>query len=153
MKKNIINTDFGTLAVTTKNGYIRRIAIVDDASDKIFDVNIAKDIKKYFKGETCNFTSKFKLRGTFFEKSVWRELLKIPYGETRTYSEIAEAIGKPSAFRAVANACGSNKIPFVIPCHRVVGKNNLGGFYWGLDRKLWLMELEGIIPEDFIVKN
>ena len=145
MEKNIINTGIGSLKVITKNNYILRISIVDDAEEKIINKKVAKDIKNYFTGKTTEFVSKYKLNGTLFEMKVWKELLKIPYGETRSYTDIAIAIGKPTAYRAVANACGSNKIPFIIPCHRVVGKNNIGGFYWGLDKKLWMMELEKII--------
>jgi AraC family transcriptional regulator of adaptative response/methylated-DNA-[protein]-cysteine methyltransferase len=83
------------------------------------------------------------VRGTAFQCRVWEELLRIPYGTTRTYGEIARAVGQPGAARAVGTACGSNPVPLIIPCHRVVrGSGQLGGYGLGLPRKLALLELE-----------
>ena len=83
------------------------------------------------------------VRGTAFQQQVWRELVCIPRGETRTYREVAEAVGKPLAARAVGNACGSNPVAIVVPCHRVVASDGgLGGFGWGLDRKRLLLDNE-----------
>jgi AraC family transcriptional regulator of adaptative response/methylated-DNA-[protein]-cysteine methyltransferase len=76
------------------------------------------------------------VRGTEFQERVWRELRAIPYGSTRSYSEVARAIGHPSAVRAVAHACGLNHVALVIPCHRVVREDgSLGGYKWGIERK------------------
>ena len=73
-----------------------------------------------------------KLKGTKFQIKVWKEIAKIPYGETRTYKKIAIAIGKPNAYRAVANACGKNPLPIIRPCHRVICSNgNIGGYSFG----------------------
>ena len=83
--------------------------------------------------------------GTDFQKSVWRELKKIPRGQTRTYGEIASTIGKPKAARAVGAACGANPLPIFIPCHRVVAKNGLGGFGGGLPWKVLLLKMEGVL--------
>jgi O-6-methylguanine DNA methyltransferase len=83
--------------------------------------------------------------GTDFQKSVWRALKKIPRGQTRTYSEIAAAIGNPKAVRAVGSACGANPLPVFIPCHRVVAKNGLGGFGSGLPWKVLLLKMEGAL--------
>ncbi|MBC8206619.1 MAG: methylated-DNA--[protein]-cysteine S-methyltransferase [Kiritimatiellales bacterium] len=80
--------------------------------------------------------------GTDFQKAVWNELQKIPRGQTRTYGEIAAAIGRPSAVRAVGSACGANPLPLFIPCHRVTAKNGLGGFGSGLPWKKLLLERE-----------
>jgi AraC family transcriptional regulator, regulatory protein of adaptative response / methylated-DNA-[protein]-cysteine methyltransferase len=83
------------------------------------------------------------LRGTAFQLQVWRELTRIPAGETRSYREVAESVGKPHAARAVGNACGSNPTAIVVPCHRVVASDGgLGGFGWGLDRKRLLLANE-----------
>ncbi len=80
---------------------------------------------------------------TAFQLRVWRELQNIPYGTTLSYNEVAERIGNPKAYRAVANACASNRVPLVIPCHRVVRKNgDLGGYRWGVDRKKKLLAME-----------
>lgn len=84
------------------------------------------------------------IRGTAFQKQVWQALQKIPYGETRTYQEIAREIGQPKAVRAVANACGANPTALIIPCHRVVRSDGgLGGYEWGVERKQKLQENEG----------
>jgi AraC family transcriptional regulator of adaptative response/methylated-DNA-[protein]-cysteine methyltransferase len=83
------------------------------------------------------------LRGTAFQLQVWRELARIPRGQTRTYREVAVSVGKPRAARAVGNACGSNPTAIVVPCHRVVASDGgLGGFGWGLDRKRLLLDNE-----------
>jgi AraC family transcriptional regulator of adaptative response/methylated-DNA-[protein]-cysteine methyltransferase len=83
------------------------------------------------------------IRATAFERMVWDELQRIPYGQTRTYSEIAETLGQPRATRAVANACGKNPTALVIPCHRVVRKDgSLGGYRWGVERKKAILAKE-----------
>jgi len=83
--------------------------------------------------------------GTEFQKSVWRSMQKISLGKTKSYGEIAVAIGKPKAVRAVGGACGANPIPVLVPCHRVLAANNkLGGFGGGLDWKRSLLKREGI---------
>jgi len=81
--------------------------------------------------------------GTDFQRAVWREMKKIPRGRTRTYGEIAAAIGCPKAVRAVGTACGANPLPVFIPCHRVVAKNSIGGFGSGLPWKKLLLKEEG----------
>jgi O-6-methylguanine DNA methyltransferase len=83
--------------------------------------------------------------GTKFQMAVWNELKKIPRGQTKTYGEIAAAIGRPNAARAVGSACGANPLPLFIPCHRVVAKNGLGGFGSGLPWKKLLLNMEGIL--------
>ncbi|BAZ42410.1 methylated-DNA--protein-cysteine methyltransferase [Calothrix sp. NIES-4101] len=83
------------------------------------------------------------IRGTAFQMQVWQALQKIPYGETRTYAEIAQEIGKPKAVRAVGSACGANPVALVVPCHRVLRSDGkLGGYEWGLTRKKKLLEIE-----------
>ena len=83
--------------------------------------------------------------GTAFQQSVWRELRRIPLGQTRSYGEIAKRIGKPKAVRAVGGACGANPIPVLVPCHRVLAANKkIGGFSGGLDRKRALLAREGV---------
>lgn len=83
------------------------------------------------------------IRGTTFQRQVWQSLLHIPVGEVLSYSQLAERIGKPKAFRAAASACGANRIGVLIPCHRVLrGDGGLGGYRWGLDRKAALLKSE-----------
>ena len=107
---------------------------------------LKRELTEYFQGERKVFDIKLDFRGTEFQESSWKALLKIPYGETRSYKEQAIAIKKPAAIRAVANANNRNKISIVIPCHRVIGKNGsmtgYGGEVW---RKEFLLKLEGAI--------
>ena len=84
------------------------------------------------------------IRATAFQRRVWSALQRIPFGETRSYSEVAKAIGKPTAARAVARACATNPVAVAIPCHRVVRESGeMGGYRWGIDRKETLLEMEG----------
>lgn len=104
--------------------------------------NAAKKLSEYFKGKNTQLSIKIEMTGTAFDQKVLHAMQKIPYGKTMSYSALAKTIGKPTAFRAVANACGRNILPIVIPCHRVVGKNTLGGYNGGIERKTYLLELE-----------
>lgn len=89
-------------------------------------------------------TQKLDLRGTALQQEVWQEIQKIPRGETRSYSELAVALGRPRAVRAVAAACGANRVALLVPCHRVIGaRGALTGYRWGLERKRQLLEAEG----------
>ena len=102
----------------------------------------AKDeIEEYFQGKRKTFDLPLDAKGTEFQKRVWKELLDIRYGETLSYGEIGDRIGT-KAYRAIGNACGKNPIPILIPCHRVVGKDNIGGFSLGLDLKRKLLDIE-----------
>ncbi|MFJ2768899.1 methylated-DNA--[protein]-cysteine S-methyltransferase [Streptomyces sp. NPDC087300] len=98
----------------------------------------------YFAGELTEFDLPLRLAGTPFQQSVWQELRRIPYGETRSYGQLAEALGKPNASRAVGLANGKNPIGVIVPCHRVVGADgSLTGYGGGLDRKRQLLAFEG----------
>ena len=100
-------------------------------------------LSEYFAGRRTKFDLKLAPKGTAFQQAVWKELLKIPYGQTRSYKELAIAIGKPKAARAVGMALNKNPIPLIIPCHRVIGSNgSLTGFALGLETKKWLLRLE-----------
>lgn len=115
-------------------------------NDSIIDIKL----EKYFKGSLKEFDIDVLFEsGTDFQVSVWKELLKIPYGETRNYQEIAVSIGRPKALRAVGQACKKNPIGIVVPCHRVIGKDNkLTGYsgknYIHLKKKLLDMEKAGL---------
>ena len=87
------------------------------------------------------------MRATAFQRRVWEALRRIPYGQTRSYAQVARAIGRPRATRAVARACATNPAALVIPCHRVVGADGgLGGYRWGIERKQALLEREQAVP-------
>lgn len=105
-----------------------------------------RQLRAYFAGELREFRLLLDLQGTDFQKRVWRQLVTIPYGETRSYSQIAAAIGSPKAVRAVGAANGANPIPIVVPCHRVIGAGgSLVGYGGGLPLKKRLLELEGAL--------
>ncbi|HSC25292.1 MAG TPA: methylated-DNA--[protein]-cysteine S-methyltransferase [Candidatus Babeliales bacterium] len=105
--------------------------------------SITTELTLYFDGSLKKFKTPLQLLGSPFQKSVWKALQSIPYGHTRSYTEQAKIIEKESAYRAVANANGANKISIVIPCHRVINSNgNLGGYGGGLARKKWLLDFE-----------
>lgn len=105
--------------------------------------SIESELKQYFVGALRQFKTPLFLLGSPFQLHVWEELQKIPYGETRSYSDLAVALDKPSAFRAVATANGANQIAIVIPCHRVINlSGELGGYGGGLVRKKWLIHHE-----------
>ena len=102
-----------------------------------------KQLIEYFSGNRREFDIPLKLEGTDFQKKVWQELSKIPFGETISYQQLAEKMGSKNKARAVGNANGKNPIPIIIPCHRVIEKNGkLGGFGGGLLIKQFLLELE-----------
>ncbi|MGB1563924.1 MAG: bifunctional DNA-binding transcriptional regulator/O6-methylguanine-DNA methyltransferase Ada [Sinimarinibacterium flocculans] len=100
-------------------------------------------LSRHLSGRQIALDLPLDLRGTAFQMKVWNYLLKIPYGELRSYSEVAQAIGAPRAVRAVASACAANRVGLVVPCHRVIrGDGGLGGYRWGLERKRSLIDLE-----------
>jgi len=104
------------------------------------------EIEEYFTGNRRQFTFPLDLRGTDFQLACWRALLAIPYGETRSYADIARAVGKPNAFRAVGMANNRNPVAIVVPCHRVIASDGtLCGYGGGLDAKRRLLELEGAL--------
>jgi len=103
----------------------------------------AEELKEYFSGKRRYFDVPIKLNGTDFHRSVWEALIKIPYGETRTYKQVAESIGRPKASRAVGQANNRNPIWIIIPCHRVIGASGkLTGYDGGVEMKEKLLELE-----------
>ena len=100
-------------------------------------------ILKYLDGQQPHLDLPLDVQASAFRWRVWQELQAIPYGSTRSYSEIAQAIGQPKAVRAVANACANNPVSLVTPCHRVVrGDGGLGGYRWGIERKRQLLAQE-----------
>lgn len=111
-------------------------------NDDAFD-DVREQLNAYFAKELRIFKLPLAPRGTPFQLDVWRALRDIPYGETRSYAQIARTIGKPDAIRAVGAANGANPLPIVVPCHRVIGSNgSLTGFGGGLEAKRFLLDLE-----------
>lgn len=152
---DIIKTDFGLIRVVIKNEKLVRVDIEqsfsmsDETPDMVFDPEITEpftnQMKSYISGKLENFDIPVLFSGTPFQNSVWKELVKIPFGQTRSYQEIAISLKNPHACRAVGSACGKNPVPIVVPCHRVITKSGtLGGFSCGLHVKKALMAIEGI---------
>jgi AraC family transcriptional regulator of adaptative response/methylated-DNA-[protein]-cysteine methyltransferase len=101
-------------------------------------------ILEYLDGREPHLAIPLDIRATAFQRRVWQELQRIPYGETRSYADVARRIGSPTATRAVARACATNPAALIIPCHRVVREDGeRGGYRWGIDRKKALLEREG----------
>jgi methylated-DNA-[protein]-cysteine S-methyltransferase len=116
--------------------------------------NVFKQLKEYFKRKRREFELPLDIIGTDFQKRVWNELLKIPYGKTITYNQLALNLGDKKVIRAAAAANGANPLPIVIPCHRVIGSDgNLMGYGGGLDVKQQLLELEGSWTLDMFSKE
>ncbi|EAQ55887.1 methylated-DNA--[protein]-cysteine S-methyltransferase [Vibrio sp. MED222] len=115
---------------------------VQDDSFPIFALAI-KQLNRYFAGETIQFSVPIAAKGTPFQLSVWQALTTIPYGETWSYAQLADAIGNPKAVRAVGLANGKNPVSVIVPCHRVIGKNGkLTGYAGGVERKQRLLVIE-----------
>uniref|UniRef100_A0A6G6ABU8 methylated-DNA--[protein]-cysteine S-methyltransferase n=1 Tax=Borely moumouvirus TaxID=2712067 RepID=A0A6G6ABU8_9VIRU len=143
--KEYLKTPLGIIKIKTFNKKLVEIKFLESKNkytNPYKPSKYYKYIKKFFSGKYVNNLDNLPMNGTEFQKKVWEEILLIPYGETRTYTDIAIAVGKPTAIRAVANACGRNNMAILIPCHRVIGKKNIGGYKWGLEKKIWLIELE-----------
>lgn len=142
-------TKIGDLTVFEDDGAVCEIIFFDKnlVKGKICETELIKktfvEIEEYLDGERKIFDIPINPQGTDFQKKVWKELKKIPYGKTATYGEIAEKIGNPKAQRAVGLANNRNPLPIIIPCHRVIGKNgSLTGYALGLDVKKILLDLE-----------
>ncbi len=104
---------------------------------------VIAELDAYFAGDLKEFTVPLDLRGTEFQRRIWKLLLNIPYGETRSYGQVASALGRPKASRAVGQAVGTNPVSIIVPCHRVIGVNGgLVGYGGGLHRKQALLKLE-----------
>ena len=149
-EKKIYNSPVGRLLVELENGFLVRLDFADgsqaegkNGNESALLAKVAMQLDEYFRGARKNFDLPLNPAGTEFQRKVWDALLAIPYGETRTYREIAEAAGCPRGFRAVGMANNKNPIAIIIPCHRVIGSNGkLVGYASGLGRKEALLALE-----------
>ena len=147
MEKSYYKSPIGILEIICENGELVSLKLVDYCEKSNFETDFIKDIKnqldEYFSEKRKVFDIKINPTGTDFQKLVWSELQNIPYGKIKSYSEIAAAAGNKNAQRAVGNACNKNPIMIIIPCHRVVSKNNsLGGFAYGSEIKQKLLNIE-----------
>ena len=153
----LITAPFGQVAVSVINGQLLiKLLAIDNSLDLTIGVDKAsadsliklacQQILRYLHQPASSFDLPLDQKGTAFQQQVWQAIAAIPCGQTRTYTELANQVGSGS--RAVANACGANHLPLVIPCHRVVAKKGLGGFMQGKQHSLmikkWLLQHEGI---------
>ena len=141
----LVASDKGLAAILWQNERPNRVRLspLSEEPDNPILLETERQLGEYFAGKLKAFTVPLDFKGTEFQKSVWRALLTIPFGETRSYAEIARQIGRPAAFRAVGAANGRNPISIIAPCHRVVGSNGeLTGYAGGLAAKERLLGLE-----------
>ena len=152
METVYINTPLGIAAITGDVNGISQIAVSDEgavtAQIPIFLQEAVQQLQDYFDSKRTDFTFKLNPKGTDFQQKVWKALLDIPFGKTRTYLEQSKFLGDPKAIRAVASANGKNPLWIVVPCHRVIGTDgSLTGYAGGLWRKQWLLEHENPSPQ------
>lgn len=149
MNRKILQSPIGNIIISEENENIVELNIDNEKNINIKEsqtpllIETAKQLEEYFLGKRKQFDIPLKPKGTEFMQKVWNELKNIPYGETRTYKDIAISIGNEKASRAVGMANNKNPIPIIIPCHRVIGSNkSLVGYALGLGVKEYLLNLE-----------
>jgi methylated-DNA-[protein]-cysteine S-methyltransferase len=144
-KLKLVASDKGLVAILWENDNPKRVRLGELALDDQHPILLEteRQLNEYFRGGRRSFSLKLDLIGTKFQNDVWEQLLAIPFGETRSYGEIAQKLGNPRATRAVGAANGRNPISIVVPCHRVIGASGkLTGFAGGLDTKAHLLGRE-----------
>lgn len=148
----VYESEIGPLTIAEKNGALAQVSFGADSCEKRMKKETSliaetwKQLQEYFSGMRKQFELSLAPEGTVFQQMVWNALQTIPYGEVRTYGQIAAQIGAPKASRAVGMANHNNPIGIIIPCHRVIGANGkLTGYAGGLDKKEKLLRLESII--------
>ena len=147
MKKFFYNFQLGKIGIAEKDGKICGIFYYDEYDYELAETPLIKETSKqlfeYFSGKRQYFNVPILIEGTEFQKKVWNVLMTIPYGKTVCYGDIAKQIGQPKASRAVGGANNKNRIPIIIPCHRVIGTSGkLVGYADGLEKKEFLLNLE-----------
>lgn len=143
----------GLIRITADDEYILSCEFVEEKKEKVHENKLTKEAKKqlkeYFMGKRLEFDLPLRIEGTAFQKKVWNQLRKIPYGKTSTYKEIANAIDHPKSVRAVGQANNKNRLAILIPCHRIIGSNNkMVGYAGGIFRKQVLLDHEKSVLEN-----
>jgi len=141
-------SEIGWIKISATEEGVRSLYFVED--EEVFEIEphpclkeCLEQLDEYFRGKRQSFSLKLLPEGTDFQQKVWKQLLKIPYGKTASYLDIAAALGDKNAVRAVGSANGKNPISIIVPCHRIIGRNgNLIGYGGGLWRKEWLLKHE-----------
>ena len=141
-------SEIGNIKIVGGKNEILSIEFIENESTPSTEIpsylkECIEQLDDYFRGDRKVFSAKLKLQGTDFQTKVWNQLIKIPYGKTASYKDIASKIGNPNANRAVGNANRQNKLAIIVPCHRVIGSNgSLTGYAGGIWRKEWLLKHE-----------
>ena len=154
METAVIKTPLGNAEIIGDENGISKIHILDKDIEIITEFpkelkQAVEQLQDYFDGKRTTFSFKINPTGTEFQKKVWQELLKIPYGKTYSYLELSKKLGDVKAIRAVATANGKNPLWIVIPCHRVIGSDgSLTGYAGGLWRKKWLLDHENPVKQE-----
>lgn len=157
METIIIYSPAGNMELTANGHALVALDFTEDAvggetSNPVL-IETTRQLEEYFKGTRKTFDIPLETTGTEFTKRVWTELQNIPYGEAISYKQLASNSGSPKAYRAVGMCNGKNRIVIIIPCHRVIGADrSLGGFTSGLDKKRFLLKLEGVPYKDSPVR-
>jgi len=141
----LVGSDDGLAAVLWENDRPARVRLTIDAEDDRHPILVEaeRQLREYFEGRRTSFALPIDPAGTAFQQKVWQALLTIPFGETRSYAQVARQVGNPTAVRAVGAANGRNPLSIVAPCHRVIGSNGaLTGFAGGLETKKYLLSME-----------
>lgn len=156
MEKVVIQSPLGFTLIEGDEMGISKISVTSNEVEisavipKVLSVAV-NQLQEYFLGTRSQFDFKLNPKGTDFQKKVWNELLKIPFGKTVSYQEITNQLGDPKAIRAVANANGKNPLWIVVPCHRVIGSDgSLTGYAGGLWRKKWLLDHENPVKQQVL---
>jgi methylated-DNA-[protein]-cysteine S-methyltransferase len=147
LKALYLESPVGLIEIQSSEQGVRAVSFVEErlfeTEDNAHNLLTLSQLQAYFNGERKVFDLTFDLEGTPFQQRVWQALLTVPFGKTRSYMDIARALGDPKAIRAVGTANGSNKIAIIIPCHRIIGSDgSLTGYAGGLHRKKWLLDFE-----------
>jgi methylated-DNA-[protein]-cysteine S-methyltransferase len=153
MQHFIMNTDLGLLRIEGDANGLTAVQFLDEAEESKQSVpDVLKpavdQLKEYFSKERKVFNLRLNPGGTEFQRGVWEQLLRIPFGKTKSYQDIANDLGDPNVIRAAASANGKNPIAIIIPCHRVIGSDgSLTGYAGGIQRKKWLLEHESPVRQ------
>jgi methylated-DNA-[protein]-cysteine S-methyltransferase len=148
---SLTKTPLGDAVLTGDEHHLTGLSFATDAPlpgerDDARFTDATHQLREYFAGERTAFDVPLRLEGSDFEQAVWAALTRIPYGQTITYGDLADSLGRPTAARAVGAANGRNPIALIVPCHRVIGAGGaLTGYAYGVDRKRTLLELEGVL--------
>lgn len=149
-----IETPLGLASISGDQDGITSVSVTKESDDKPSSnipeafQDIVRQLTEYFEGERTSFDLKLNPKGTDFQKKVWNELLKIPFGKTATYLDMAKRLGDPKCIRAAASANGKNPLWIIVPCHRVIGSDgSLTGYAGGLWRKKWLLDHENPVKQ------